>query len=83
MLYTLLAFCFVSHLNNTPKPGSTQEPGLCFFWGGCLLVRQPLGLSDREISEHLHVVRQAVSKHRAGILRELREILQKEGFEWL
>ena len=41
------------------------------------------GLSDREISEHLHVVRQAVSKHRAGILRELREILQKEGFEWL
>lgn len=48
-----------------------------------ILLSYFLGLSDREISEHLHVVRQAVSKHRAGILRELREILQKEGFEWL
>ena len=47
-----------------------------------ILLSYFLGLSDREISEHLHVVRQAVSKHRAGILRELREILQKEGFEW-
>lgn len=48
-----------------------------------ILLSYFLGLSDREISEHLHVVRQAVSKRRAGILKELREILEKEGFEWL
>ena len=46
MLYTLLASCFVSHLNNTPKPDSPQEPGLCIFRGGCLFLRQPpLGFS--------------------------------------
>jgi len=48
-----------------------------------ILLSYFLGLSDREISEQLHVVRQAVSKRRSVILRELREILQKEGFEWL
>ena len=40
MLYNLLAFCFVSHLNNTPKPDSSQEPG--FVFRGCLFMRQPL-----------------------------------------
>lgn len=30
MLYNLLAFCFVSHLNNTPKPDSSQESGFVF-----------------------------------------------------
>lgn len=48
-----------------------------------ILLSYFLGLSDREIGEHLHVVRQAISKGRACVLRELREILQKEGFEWL
>ena len=41
MLYTLLASCFLSHLNNTPKPDSVQEPGFVIF-RGCLLVRPPL-----------------------------------------
>ena len=41
MLYTLLAWSFVSHLNDTPTPDSFQESG-AVFWG-CLtaLVRQP------------------------------------------
>lgn len=47
-----------------------------------ILLSYFLGLTDREISKYLHVVRQAVSKRRASILRELREILEKEGFEW-
>ncbi len=41
-----------------------------------------LGMSDREISEHMNVVRQAISKRRAKTLKELREYLEKEGFEW-
>lgn len=48
-----------------------------------ILLSYFMGLTDREISEHLHVVRQAVSKRRASILRQLRKILEKEGFEWL
>ena len=48
-----------------------------------ILLSYFLGLSDHEISEHLHIVRQAVSKRRASILKELHEILEKEGFEWL
>lgn len=31
MLYTLLAFCFVAHLNDTPTPDSFQEPGAVFL----------------------------------------------------
>ncbi len=27
----LLAFCFVSHLNNTPTPGSCTESGAVFL----------------------------------------------------
>ena len=30
MLYTLLAYSFVSHLNDTPTPDSFQEPGAVF-----------------------------------------------------
>lgn len=40
MLYNLLAFCFVSHLNNTPKPDSSQEPG--FVFRGCLFMNRSL-----------------------------------------
>ena len=47
MRYILLAFCFVSRLNNTPTPGSCTEPGVEFFEAASLLiVRQPL-LRDR------------------------------------
>ena len=41
-----------------------------------------LGMSDREISEQMNVVRQTISKRRAKTLNELREYLEKEGFEW-
>lgn len=41
-----------------------------------------LGMSDREISQHLHVVHQTVSKRRLVSLIELRNYLEKEGFEW-
>lgn len=41
-----------------------------------------LEMTDREIAEYLHIVHQTVSKHRIGILKELRKILEKEGYEW-
>ena len=41
-----------------------------------------LGMSDRKISEQMNVVRQTISKRRAKTLNELREYLEKEGFEW-
>ena len=47
-----------------------------------ILLSYFLGMTDREISDQLNVVRQAVSKRRANILKELREYLEKEGFEW-
>ena len=47
-----------------------------------ILLSYFLNMTDREISEYLNVVRQAVSSHRARILKELRETLEKEGFEW-
>lgn len=47
-----------------------------------ILLSYFLGMTDREISERLNVVRQSVSKRRGGILKELREYLEKEGFEW-
>ena len=40
-----------------------------------------LGMSDREISQRLHVVHQTVSKRRLVSLIELRNYLEKEGFE--
>lgn len=47
-----------------------------------ILLSYFLGMSDREISEQMNVVRQAISKRRAKTLKELREYLEKEGFEW-
>lgn len=47
-----------------------------------ILLSYFLGLTDREISEYMNVVRQAISRRRAGILRELRDYLEKEGLEW-
>ena len=41
-----------------------------------------LGMSDREISRRMHVVHQTVSKRRLVSLIELRNYLEKEGFEW-
>ena len=47
-----------------------------------ILLSYFLGMSDREISERLNVVRQTISKRRLTTLKELREYLIKEGFEW-
>lgn len=47
-----------------------------------ILLTNFLGLTDREISKYLNIVHQTVSKNRIRILKELREILEKEGFEW-
>ncbi len=47
-----------------------------------ILLSYFLDISDREISEHMDVVRQSISKRRAKTLKELREYLVKEGFEW-
>ena len=46
-----------------------------------ILLSYFLGMSDREISERLNVVRQTISKRRLTTLKELREYLMKEGFE--
>ena len=47
-----------------------------------ILLSYFLGMKDREISERLNVVRQTISKRRLVTLKELREYLMKEGFEW-
>lgn len=47
-----------------------------------ILLSYFLGMNDREISERLNVVRQTISKRRLVTLKELREYLMKEGFEW-
>ena len=47
-----------------------------------ILLSYFLGMSDRKISERLNVVRQTISKRRLTTLKELREYLMKEGFEW-
>ena len=47
-----------------------------------ILLSYFLGLNDREISERMNVVRQTISKRRLVSLKELREYLEKEGFEW-
>ena len=41
-----------------------------------------LGMTDREISYKLNIGHQTVSKRRLTTLKELREYLRKEGFEW-
>ena len=47
-----------------------------------ILLSYFLGMTDREISEKLNIVHQTVSKRRRATLKELREYLVKEGFEW-
>ena len=47
-----------------------------------ILLSYFLGMTDRGISEQLNVVRQVISRRRGSILKELREYLEKEGFEW-
>ena len=47
-----------------------------------ILLTYFLGLTDREISKYLNIVHQTVSKNRIRILKELRETVEKEGFEW-
>ena len=47
-----------------------------------ILLSYFLGMSDREISERMNVVRQTISKRRLVTLKELRKYLIKEGFEW-
>ena len=47
-----------------------------------ILLSYFLGMTDREISEKLHIVHQSVSKRRLVTLIELYEYLVKEGFEW-
>ena len=47
-----------------------------------ILLSYFLGMTDREISEKLNIVHQTVSKRRLVTLKELREYLVKEGFEW-
>ena len=47
-----------------------------------ILLSYFLGMTDREISDKLNIVRQAVSKRRLVTLKKLREYLVKEGFEW-
>lgn len=48
-----------------------------------ILLSYFLDLSDREIGERTHAIQQTVSKRRLGILKELRTILEKEGYVWL
>ena len=47
-----------------------------------ILLSYFLGMTDREISEKVHIVHQTVSKRRLATLKELYEYLVKEGFEW-
>ena len=47
-----------------------------------ILLSYFLGMSDREISERMNVVRQTISKRRLVTLKELHKYLIKEGFEW-
>lgn len=64
MLYTLPAFCFLSHLNNTPKSDSVQEPGFVIF-RSCLLVRQPL-IGIYNYVGHIHAAHVIVELKREG-----------------
>ena len=48
-----------------------------------ILLSYFLGMTDREISEKLNIVPSGpLSKRRRATLKELREYLVKEGFEW-
>lgn len=48
-----------------------------------ILLSYFLDLSDREIGERTSAIQQTVSKRRHRILKELRTILEKEGYVWL
>ena len=41
-----------------------------------------LGMTDKEIAAHFHVVRQSICKRRSTILKTLRKNIEKEGSEW-
>lgn len=41
-----------------------------------------LGMTDREIAEHMHILHHTISKRRYASLKELRTYLSKEGMEW-
>ncbi|MFV0579852.1 MAG: RNA polymerase sigma factor [Fusobacterium ulcerans] len=47
-----------------------------------ILLSYFLGMTDLEISQRLNAARSTISQRRGGILKELREYLEKEGFEW-
>lgn len=47
-----------------------------------ILLSYFLGMTDREIGEHLNTLRQTISKRRAKTLKNLRDYLEKERFEW-
>lgn len=47
-----------------------------------ILLSYFLGMTDHEISQRLNAARSTISKRRGGILKELREYLEKEGTEW-
>lgn len=47
-----------------------------------ILLSYFLGMTDLEISQRLNAARSTISKRRSSILKELREYLEKEGFEW-
>lgn len=48
-----------------------------------ILLSYFLDLNDREIGERTNAIQQTVSKRRHRILKELRTILEKEGYVWL
>lgn len=47
-----------------------------------ILLSYFLGMTDLEISQRLNAARSTISKRRNNVLKELREYLEKEGFEW-
>ena len=47
-----------------------------------ILMSYFLDFSDREIGERTNAIQQTVSKRRHGVLKELRTILEKEGYVW-
>ena len=47
-----------------------------------ILLSYFMEMTDREIARELDTVHQNVSKRRANILKLMRELMEKEGFEW-
>jgi len=48
-----------------------------------ILLSYFAGLNDREIGEELGAKQQTISYRRISSLKKLKELLEKEGFEWL